>query len=62
MSKIRRRDAVGLLTALREEERGARALARMSNSNLTDWKRMARRYAGWARWVKAVLNAGAGGQ
>ena len=49
----RRKDAVGLVTMLRDEAKRARSAA---------WPDSARRYERWARWVKAVLDNGGGGE
>jgi hypothetical protein len=61
MSKIRRRDAVGLLTELRDEAFYAGKMQRGEGAHNTYWARKARKYRAWARWVKAVLDSGNGG-
>jgi hypothetical protein len=56
----RRQDAVGLLTALRDDAVFAAEMQRGEGAHSTHWALKARKYRTWARWVKAVLDAGWG--
>ena len=59
MNKIRRRDALGLLTMLRDEAFFCRFLQDGNDVvSAKHWAARARKYRKWARWVKAVLDSG----
>jgi hypothetical protein len=60
--KPRRSDAVGLLTALRDDAVFAAEMQRGEGAHSTHWALKASKYRAWARWVKAVLESGGGGE
>jgi hypothetical protein len=63
--KPRRSDAVGLLTMLRKGEKSYADACRASGLRgmySAKWRATAMKHRTWARWVKAVLDSGGGGE
>jgi hypothetical protein len=59
VNKIRRRNAVGLLTMLHDEAFFCRLLQDGTDFvSAKHWAARARKYRKWASWVKAVLDSG----
>lgn len=59
MNKIRKRDAVGLLTMLRDEALFCRNMQQCADAeSAKELATLARKYRKWAHFVKAVLDSG----